>query len=625
MTNSRRAERGADRLLATRQLLALLRRAGTLLVAGTAALHALVGLLPVVFALCVGFALQAVRDGRFGDGGGLPGDGGGPSGWLAVALVAFVGQQALAPFQVSLSQAVAQRVDGACVARLLRSSFVDARAEVVESERATDQLSEANLAFDSLGLTPGAAAEGALALIARYARLAGSVALVAYACTWWAALGALAVALITRRGQTGAFHTYGRLFRRLAPQRRRMAYLRELATSAGAAKEVRTLGLTEWLDNRYQQEVRGYLDPLWRGRRAVYGPPFLRYSALGLLVGGAVLTAVAAAGADAGGTGTARFAIALQAAVMCLRFGSYFPESDTKLQYGRQALAAIVEFERLSAATPAEAARPAVACPPSGDLDVRSLCFRYDGGAAPVLDGVDLVLREGSSTAVVGLNGAGKTTLVKLLTGLYRPTSGTLRYNGVDLGTLDAAHWQRRLAVTFQDFVRYDLTLRENVALGSIEHLDDLDGIRESLERVGLGELLAALPDGPDTPLSRRAPGGTELSGGQWQRLALARSLFAVRHGASFLILDEPTAQLDARGEAEFFESFLDLTKGVTSLVISHRFSTVRRCEQIVVLDAGRISERGSHRELLARGGTYADLFTVQAKRFAARTGPVER
>ncbi|MFJ2778092.1 ABC transporter ATP-binding protein [Kitasatospora sp. NPDC087315] len=617
MTRSRLSDRNVDQLLATRQLLALLRQAGAPLVAGTAALHALVGLLPIVFALCVGFALQAVRDGLLGDGSGL-------SGWLTVALAAFVGQQALAPFQVSLSQAVAQRVDGACVARMLRSSFVDARAEVVEDERATDQLSEANLAFDSLGLTPGAAAEGALALIARYARLAGSVALVGFACTWWAALGALVVALITRRGQTGAFHTYGRLFRRLAPERRRMAYLRELATSTGAAKEVCTLGLSDWLDSRYQQEVQGYLDPLWRGRRAVYGPPFLRYSALGLLVGGAVLAAVAQS-ADGGGTGTARLAIALQAGVICLRFGSYFPESDTKLQYGRQALAAILEFEGLSAHSLAEAARPAVPCPPSGALELRSLCFQYEGGAGPVLDGVDLVLAEGSSTAVVGLNGAGKTTLVKLLTGLYQPTSGTLRYNGVDLGSLHAADWQRRLAVTFQDFVRYDLTLRENVALGSIEHLDDLDGIRESLGRVGLGNLAAALPAGLDTPLSRRHPGGTDLSGGQWQRLALARSLFAVRHGASFLILDEPTAQLDARGEAEFFETFLDLTKGVTSLVISHRFSTVRRCEQILVLDAGRISERGSHQELLAQGGTYAELFTVQAKRFTAQDGPVKR
>lgn len=613
------ANRTSERLLAARQLAALLRQAGAPLVVGLIALHILVGLLPVVFALSVGFALQAVRDEMTGHAATM-----GLSGWLVVAIAAFVGQQALAPFQVSLSQAVAQRVDGFCVGRLLRSSFVTARAEVVEGEPAADQLSEANLAFDTQGLTPGAAAEGALALIARYSRLAGAVALVGYACSWWAALGALSVALITRRGQTGAFHTYGKLFRKLAPERRRMAYLRELATSTGASKEVRTLGLPDWLDDRYRQEVRGYLDPLWRGRRKVYGPPFLRYSALGLLIGALVLAAIGQ-GADGSGTGTARLTIALQAVVICLRFGTYFPESDTKLQYGRQALASILEFERLSAGAQDEMPRPTLACPTPGDLELTALRFQYPGRSEPVLNGVDLVLAEGSSTAVVGLNGAGKSTLVKLLAGLYRPTSGTLRYNGVDLASVSSADWQRRLAVTFQEFVRYDLTLRENVALSSIDHVDDLDGIRESLDRVGLGELVAALPAGLDTPLSRRHNEGTDLSGGQWQRLTLARSLFAVRHGATFLILDEPTAQLDARGEAEFFETFLDLTEGVTSLVISHRFSTVRRCDQIAVLDAGRITECGSHDELLGRGGTYADLFTIQAKRFAAQTGLVER
>jgi ATP-binding cassette subfamily B protein len=159
------------------------------------------------------------------------------------------------------------------------------------------------------------------------------------------------------------------------------------------------------------------------------------------------------------------------------------------------------------------------------------------------------------------------------------------------------------------------MSLRENVAMSAIDHHDDDAGLSAVLARVGLEELLNA-PTGLDTPLTRATPGGRELSGGQWQRLALARSLFAVRHGASVLILDEPTAQLDARGEADFYEMFLDLTRGTTSLIISHRFSSVRRADRIVVLDGGTVTESGSHDELVAAEGTYARLFAIQAKRF---------
>jgi ATP-binding cassette, subfamily B, bacterial len=176
--------------------------------------------------------------------------------------------------------------------------------------------------------------------------------------------------------------------------------------------------------------------------------------------------------------------------------------------------------------------------------------------------------------------------------------------------------WQRAFAITFQDYLRYEMPLRENVAMYAIEHRDDDAGIEAEVHRVGLGDLLDGLPLGLDTPLTRGLPGGRDLSGGQWQRLALARSLFAVRHGASVLVLDEPTAQLDARGEAEFYDQFLDLTRGVTSLVISHRFSSVRRADRIVVLDGGRVTENGTHDELVRAGGTYAEMFEVQARRF---------
>ena len=229
----------------------------------------------------------------------------------------------------------------------------------------------------------------------------------------------------------------------------------------------------------------------------------------------------------------------------------------------------------------------------------------------PVLAGLDLTLPAGTSTAVVGVNGAGKTTAVKLLTGLYRPARGRVLCDGVDLADVHPPDWQAHVAVVFQDFVRYELDLADNVAMGAVAHRTDEVGICDVLAAVGLGGIA------PDTPLTRLLPGGRDLSGGQWQRVALARALFAVRHGASLLVLDEPTAQLDARGEGEFYATFLDLTRGVTSLVISHRFSSVRRADRIVVLEDGRAAEHGTHDELVVAGGRYADLFAVQARRFA--------
>jgi ATP-binding cassette subfamily B protein len=234
-----------------------------------------------------------------------------------------------------------------------------------------------------------------------------------------------------------------------------------------------------------------------------------------------------------------------------------------------------------------------------------------------VLRELDLEFPAGTSTAVVGLNGAGKTTLVKLLSGLYEPAGGRITVDGAALEELDTRSWQRRLAVIYQDYVRYELDAAANIGLGAPGHLGDARALKRAIERAGAANVIAALPDGLATVLSSRYSGGVDLSGGQWQRIALARALFAVQAGASVLVLDEPTAQLDARAEAAFFDRFLELTRGLTTVVISHRFSTVRRAGRIAVLDGGRITERGSHEELMAAGGQYAELFELQARRFA--------
>jgi ATP-binding cassette subfamily B protein len=280
----------------------------------------------------------------------------------------------------------------------------------------------------------------------------------------------------------------------------------------------------------------------------------------------------------------------------------------------------MLEIERAAAQRSPGRLRPggrlAGQAPVSG-IAFEKVSFSYPGSGRQVLRELDLEFPAGTSTAIVGLNGAGKTTLVKLLARLYEPAGGRITVDGAALAELDVRSWHRRLAVIYQDYVRYELDAAANIGLGAPAHLGDAQALERAIEWAGAAEVTAALPDGLATVLSSRYRGGVDLSGGQWQRIALARALFAVQAGASVLILDEPTAQLDVRAEVAFFDRFLELSRGLTTVVISHRFSTVRRADRIVVLDGGRITEQGSHQALMAAGGQYAELFGLQARRFA--------
>ena len=226
----------------------------------------------------------------------------------------------------------------------------------------------------------------------------------------------------------------------------------------------------------------------------------------------------------------------------------------------------------------------------------------------PVLDRLDLIVPAGSSLAIVGQNGAGKTTLAKLLCRLYDPQSGAIEVDGVDVRELDLASWRSRVTAVFQDFMRLELPLRDNVAPAGAPD----DAVRLALESAGAANLA-----GLDTVLARGYDGGTDLSGGQWQRVALARALCAVTVGAGVVLLDEPTAQLDVRGEAEIFGRLLAATRHCTTILISHRFSTVRQADRICVLEHGRVIEIGTHDQLMALGGRYQTMFDLQAQRFS--------
>jgi ATP-binding cassette, subfamily B, bacterial len=272
-------------------------------------------------------------------------------------------------------------------------------------------------------------------------------------------------------------------------------------------------------------------------------------------------------------------------------------------------------FEFLEIPTERVAVGPAPVAPVAvlveEGLRFEGVGFRYPDSDKWALRGVELFLPKGQSLALVGENGAGKTTFIKLLAGLYQPTEGRIRLDGRDLRDWGEGELRRRIGVIFQDFNQYQLLVRENVAFGSVEHLDDELRLQRAVEQGGARELVSGLAAGLDTQLGRWFKGGAELSGGQWQKVALARAF--MRDEADILILDEPTAALDAEAEHAVFERFRTLTKGRTAILISHRFPTVRMADRILVLEHGRVIEDGTHAELLAAGARYAQLFTLQA------------
>lgn len=244
-------------------------------------------------------------------------------------------------------------------------------------------------------------------------------------------------------------------------------------------------------------------------------------------------------------------------------------------------------------------------------IEFRDVEFTYPSASAPVLSGCNLVIEPGTSLAIVGQNGAGKTTLAKLLCRFYDPQRGEVLIDGTNLRAFDVDGWRSRVTAVFQDFVRYELSLRENVApLGAPDEV-----ILSALAEAGAADLADL-----DTPLAKGYQGGTDLSGGQWQRVALARAICGVKQGAGLVLLDEPTAQLDVRGEAEIFSRLLDATRDCTTILVSHRFSTVRQADRIAVVDNGRIAELGTHDELMDPGGShdglYRHMYDLQASRF---------
>ena len=385
---------------------------------------------------------------------------------------------------------------------------------------------------------------------------------------------------------------------------RHAEYSYRLAVDAAPAKELRFFGLAGWVTDRFVTTRRRLYDLQYEATR-------LRERSVALclalvLAANVVVFWLLANGANDGALSTARVVVFVQAAigVSSIAFGGLNWAMD-----GAAAPVAALARVEASVATGALAEGSIMPTPGAKEIRFRDVSFGYDDGGRAVLDGFDLTIPAGSSMAIVGQNGAGKTTLAKLLCRLYDTTSGSIEIDGQPLTSLELTAWREQVTAVFQDFIHFELPLRNNVAPNGAPD----DSIRAALAAAGGADLA----DGDlDTILSKGYLGGTELSGGQWQRIALARALCAVQQGAGVVLLDEPTAQLDVRGEAEIFERVLAATRHCTTILISHRFSTVRLADRICVIEDGKVVELGSHDELMERRGRYRTMFDLQASRF---------
>jgi ABC-type transport system involved in cytochrome bd biosynthesis fused ATPase/permease subunit len=568
------------------------------------ALTAAAALLPA--ALAVGFgAVVAAIDG----GHSLVGP-------LVLVGVSFTLLSTSGPLASQVAAILGDRTSGSLHQRLMAACSDPPGLAHLERPALADELSTAR-DFD-LGIT-GPPLGVALGFVASgLAGLAGGLAQCALLLgfRWWApfVLGGAWAATHWILRRSSVWH--GRTDPEVMLEQRHADYSYRLAVDAGPAKELRVFGLGEWTTDRFARRRRRLVDLQWQAMRLSGWPLALTFALLG--AAHALVLWTLASGAVDGDVSPARLVVFAQAVVgaSALGVGNF----AWALQGAAQPVPIIERLGTEMGAQGALAAPTSAAPPlpadglPAHEVRFEGVSFTYPAGGAPVYDSLDLTIPAGRSVAIVGRNGAGKTTLVKLLCRLYDPGAGAILVDGHDLRDLDLESWRRRVTAVFQDFVRYELPLRANVVPGRGDLADDevTDAVvAEALVTAG-AQGLADL----DQVLSKAYQGGTDLSGGQWQRIALARAMAAVRLGAGVVILDEPTAQLDVRGEAEIFERVLAATRGLTTVLISHRFSTVRHADEIIVLEHGRVVEQGSHHDLLARGGRYKEMFDLQAARF---------
>jgi ATP-binding cassette subfamily B protein len=553
---------------------------------------ALRGLLPALFAIAMGALVGSVQRGN-------------PLGppLLAVGTV-FVLLQMTPPFHHAVGTNLGSRVAAWLYDQLTIACVTPPGMGHLEDPRLTTDLAMARdfdlgISGPPMSISMDFIASG---LVEMAAGLLSALVLAAYA--WWAPILLAGAWLATHwlLRESGVWRD--RNTDEVREAQRHADYAYRLAVDPPAAKELRLFGLASWTIDRFTSRRRRLYDLRWEATRLREQP--VLWSLLIVLSANLIVFWALAADAAAGRIAVGHVVTFASAAVSTsmIAFGGLSWALD-----GAAAPAAAVL--RLQDAMAPEGnlvrGKQAAQNMPAREIRFRNVTFAYPAGGDAVLAGFDLTIPAGTSLAIVGQNGAGKTTLAKLLCRLYDPDEGAIEIDGVDLRELDIDAWRARVTAVFQDFTKFELPLRDNVSPAGAPD----DAIEHALMQAGAANLASL-----DTILARGYPGGTDLSGGQWQRIALARALCAVKLGAGVVLLDEPTAQLDVRGESEIFDRILTATDHTTTILISHRFSTVRHADRICVLEHGRVVELGTHDELMALGGRYRTMFELQASRF---------
>jgi len=557
---------------------AVLPKADAALAAGWWTVLLLRGILPAAFAIAMGVLVGAVQR---GDRLAWP---------LAFAGTIFVLLQVLSPIHQALSANLGDRTAAWLYDRLTEACVRPPGIAHLEDPTLTGDLTVAR-EFD-LGMTgpPLSISMDFIAsgMVEMIGGIACAVILARYA--WWAPVVLAGAWLATHwlLRESGIWRD--RNTEEVRGAQRDAEYAYRLAVDPPASKELRLFGLAGWTIDRFIAR-RTRLHELQYAATRLRERPVIWSMLLILSANVGVFWMLAHAAAE-GRISLGEVVVYVQSAlgVSMIAFGGF----SWALDGAAAPVEAVLRLE--PAMRPKGALQSGGRCSsdkPKREIRLRDVSFAYPGGA-PVLEQFDLTIPAGSSLAIVGQNGAGKTTLAKLLCRLYDPQSGAIEIDGVDLRELDIASWRSRVTAVFQDFIRFELPLRDNVApQGAPDNM-----VLAALESAGASNLAAL-----DTVLARGYDGGTDLSGGQWQRVALARALAAVQLGRGVVLLDEPTAQLDVRGEAEIFDRLLEATRHCTTILISHRFSTVRHADRICVLEQGRVIELGTHDELIALGG----------------------
>lgn len=568
---------------------------------------------PLLLAYLVGSLVAVLADGDPVDTYGRALD------LLALLGAVMLAAHVAAATERPLRELVTRRIDGTLRTQLRRIALSKATpAELAEPEVQGD-LDLATKGYSSH--TPGAAAPAQLMLVIQMLTAIGAAAVLA-TFSWPIALFTLALvlgqnALIRRQwaGESGV----RTLALKMRPLQLRSDHLANTLAGVAAGKEIRVFGLSPWLLTQFERVSLDRLEPLWRKRSGVLRQQWLVFA---MCVAGAVpaFVAITAAAANAA-TSVGALVLYLRVTILLLS-SARLGLNPFIVDYGQAAFAAhqrlVNRFDRrlVSGLQPSERKIP----PPS--IRFEEVGFSYPGTGLDVLDGLDLEIRSGEKLAIVGLNGAGKSSLIRLLTGLQSPTRGRITVDGKEIPADELPRWWQRVAVVFQSPTHYGLSVEDNVRLGAMHSQENRDAIAKALKRAGAEGFVAGLPKGAETVLSKAFRGGVDLSGGQWQKIALARALYKADQGAGLILLDEPTAHLDVQAELDVFRTLIDTVGDRTLVLISHRFATVRHADRIVVLSEGRIAEQGTHNELLARDGDYAHWYRLQV---ALVSGPTER